>query len=98
MRFFIAIQVRSPNDSITVGHACHKWPLTVACGYGKDLPTNRFLMEQRSQGGTVGSTYCDGGKNVALVHAFNILPYILPQYWPLSTCEILHYLKDIVPL
>ena len=43
-------KVRAPNDTSPVGHACHKWPLALACGYGKNAPTNRYLIDRQQQG------------------------------------------------
>uniref|UniRef100_A0A0R3S2L9 VWFD domain-containing protein n=1 Tax=Elaeophora elaphi TaxID=1147741 RepID=A0A0R3S2L9_9BILA len=34
-------KVRSHSDTNSIAHQCHKWPLTVACGYGKTLLANR---------------------------------------------------------
>ena len=29
-----------------MGHQCHKWPLTIACGYGRDVPSNSYLIKR----------------------------------------------------
>ncbi|EYC04497.1 hypothetical protein Y032_0087g2046 [Ancylostoma ceylanicum] len=42
-------KVRSRNDSTSVGHQAHKWPLTLACGYGRQLPSNRVLQSQDAE-------------------------------------------------
>ncbi|PIO56361.1 hypothetical protein TELCIR_22240, partial [Teladorsagia circumcincta] len=42
-------KVRSRNDSTSVGHQAHKWPLTLACGYGRQLPSNRILQSQDAE-------------------------------------------------
>lgn len=39
--------MREWNESVRVGHQCHKWPLTLACGYGKAAPTNRFIATRQ---------------------------------------------------
>uniref|UniRef100_A0A915KUT1 Uncharacterized protein n=1 Tax=Romanomermis culicivorax TaxID=13658 RepID=A0A915KUT1_ROMCU len=38
-------KVRSRDDAAasSVGLTCHKWPLILAAGYGKDNPSNRYL-------------------------------------------------------
>jgi hypothetical protein len=38
----------------TVGHQCNKWPITLACGYGRPVPSNRFLASR--QDGALDST------------------------------------------
>lgn len=43
-------KIRSRNDSTSVGHQAHKWPLTLACGYGRQLPTNRLLLSADQDG------------------------------------------------
>lgn len=42
----MSFQVRSHNDTNCLAHQCHKWPLTLACGYGKTLRSNRRLNSQ----------------------------------------------------
>ncbi|ETN86510.1 hypothetical protein NECAME_05914 [Necator americanus] len=47
------LQVRSRNDSTSVGHQAHKWPLTLACGYGRQLPSTRVLQSQDAEGASL---------------------------------------------
>ncbi|VDM24562.1 unnamed protein product [Toxocara canis] len=58
-------KVRSRSDTTVVGYQCHKWPLTLACGYGKALPSNRYLAtKQGVEGVDVTSAMvllCGGG-------------------------------------
>uniref|UniRef100_A0AC34RP08 Uncharacterized protein n=1 Tax=Panagrolaimus sp. JU765 TaxID=591449 RepID=A0AC34RP08_9BILA len=44
-------KVRSRQDTTPVGHQCQKWPMTLACGYGRPVPSNRYLAQ--GQDGTV---------------------------------------------
>lgn len=39
-------KIRSKQDSTPVGHQCQKWPMTLACGYGRPVPSNRFLANR----------------------------------------------------
>lgn len=42
-------KVRSQQDVTTVGWQCQKWPMTLACGYGRPVPSNRFLAFGHSE-------------------------------------------------
>ncbi|VDM59654.1 unnamed protein product [Angiostrongylus costaricensis] len=43
-------KIRSRNDGTSIGHQAHKWPLTLACGYGRQLPSNRILQSHGANG------------------------------------------------
>lgn len=42
-------KIRTRSESTAVGLQCHKWPLILAAGYGKENPSNRYLAA-KSQG------------------------------------------------
>uniref|UniRef100_A0A0M3HR55 SHR-BD domain-containing protein n=1 Tax=Ascaris lumbricoides TaxID=6252 RepID=A0A0M3HR55_ASCLU len=63
-------KIRSRSDTTAIGYQCHKWPLTLACGYGKTLPSNRYLATQQEgiEGVDVTSAMvllCGGGYDAA---------------------------------
>lgn len=38
------LQIREKHEKSAPNiHQCNRWPLTLACGYGQAVPTNRFL-------------------------------------------------------
>lgn len=39
-------KIRLKQDITPVGHQCQKWPMTMACGYGRPVPSNRFLASR----------------------------------------------------
>lgn len=41
-------KIRSKQDNTPVGHQCQKWPMTLASGYGRSVPSNRFLANQHN--------------------------------------------------
>ncbi|VDL79693.1 unnamed protein product [Nippostrongylus brasiliensis] len=43
-------KIRQRNDNTSVGHQAHKWPLTLACGYGRQLPSTRVLQSHDGEG------------------------------------------------
>jgi hypothetical protein len=47
-------KVRTRQDSSPIGHQCQKWPMTMACGYGRPVPSNRYLSQ--GQDGAVDIT------------------------------------------
>ncbi len=47
--------MRERSESTTVGHQCHKWPLTLACGYGRSTPSNRYLSSVAGKRGSDGA-------------------------------------------
>uniref|UniRef100_A0A1I7SDS2 AAA domain-containing protein n=1 Tax=Bursaphelenchus xylophilus TaxID=6326 RepID=A0A1I7SDS2_BURXY len=48
-------KVRSRQDTTMVGHQCQKWPIPIACGYGKPVPSNRYLVG-RQEGAACDAT------------------------------------------
>jgi len=52
------MQLRSTSEQNGMGHQCHKWPLTIACGYGRDVPSNTYLVKRTKDN---NDGYVDGG-------------------------------------
>ncbi|CAK5012208.1 unnamed protein product [Meloidogyne enterolobii] len=49
-------KVRSVKDTNKIGHQCQRWPMTVACGYGRSLPTNRLISAAQRHHHDFGGT------------------------------------------
>lgn len=41
-------KIRTRQDVTPIGWQCQKWPMTLACGYGRPVPSNRFLALRQS--------------------------------------------------